>query len=260
VTEEPREEYFERAISWSTDRELAQRRSFQLAWWIAGAATLVAILEALALTALVPLKSVTTRTLLVDRHTGHVQSLDDSERGIKPDEALTQSFLVQYVTAREGLDLATLSVEYRKVALWSADRARASYLAQIPATNPESPLNRYPRGTIVRPHVKSVSFSEPGSAMVRFQTERVEPNGGAAVIQDWVALIRYRFSGAPMAAEDRFINPLGFQVLSYRLDAESLPASKPNTAAPAVLVPVARGSAPAPVPAVPSGATSGLSQ
>jgi type IV secretion system protein VirB8 len=240
VTDEPSDEYFERAISWATDRELAQRRTYRLAWGIAGAATLVAVLEAFALMALVPLETVTTRTLLVDRHTGHVQTLDDAERGIKPDEALTQSFLLQYVTARESLDLATLPADYRKVALWSADRARASYLAQMPATNPESPMNRYPRGTIVRTHVKSVSLPEAGSAMVRFQTHRTQPNGAAAIVQDWVALVRYRFSGAPMAAEDRFINPLGFQVLSYRVDAEALPVVDRQAVDPAPALPLQR--------------------
>jgi type IV secretion system protein VirB8 len=36
-------------------------------------------------------------------------------------------------------------------------------------------------------------------------------------------VIRYRFSGEPMTREDRFVNPLGFQVLHYRRDAEALP-------------------------------------
>jgi type IV secretion system protein VirB8 len=38
-----------------------------------------------------------------------------------------------------------------------------------------------------------------------------------------VAVIRYRYSGEPMRLEDRFVNPLGFQVLRYRKDPESAP-------------------------------------
>ena len=36
-------------------------------------------------------------------------------------------------------------------------------------------------------------------------------------------MIRYRFSGEPMRVEDRFVNPLGFQVTRYRRDPEALP-------------------------------------
>ena len=57
----------------------------------------------------------------------------------------------------------------------------------------------------------------------------------------WVAVIRYRYSGEPMSAEDRFVNPLGFQVLRYRRDAEALPPPsrrrRPPPTVPAATVP-----------------------
>jgi type IV secretion system protein VirB8 len=54
--------------------------------------------------------------------------------------------------------------------------------------------------------------------------------GVASTTSDWQALISYRFSGAPMRMEDRLINPLGFQVVSYRRDAEG-PAIPPTDTA-----------------------------
>jgi type IV secretion system protein VirB8 len=38
-------------------------------------------------------------------------------------------------------------------------------------------------------------------------------------------MIAYRWSGEPMKLEDRFVNPLGFQVTSYRRDPEALAVS-----------------------------------
>jgi type IV secretion system protein VirB8 len=38
-------------------------------------------------------------------------------------------------------------------------------------------------------------------------------------------VISYRYSGAPMSADDRLLNPLGFEVTRYRRDAETVPAS-----------------------------------
>jgi type IV secretion system protein VirB8 len=50
-----------------------------------------------------------------------------------------------------------------------------------------------------------------------------------------VAVVRYRYSTEPMKLEDRFVNPLGFQVTSYRRDPEAVPpsAATPPAAAPA---------------------------
>jgi type IV secretion system protein VirB8 len=61
-----------------------------------------------------------------------------------------------------------------------------------------------------------------------------------------VAIIRYHYSGQPMSVEDRFVNPLGFQVLRYRRDAEALPPEPP--AAP----PAAAGPQTIKVPAAPA--------
>jgi type IV secretion system protein VirB8 len=46
-----------------------------------------------------------------------------------------------------------------------------------------------------------------------------------------VAIIKYRFSNAPMTVEDRYVNPLGFEVIDYRKDAETLPVEAAASAA-----------------------------
>lgn len=215
-------DYFERAQSWAVNAQVSAARSRRTAWTVAGAAGGIAMLEAVALAMLLPLKTVEPLTLLVDRHTGYVQALDPLRPArVKADEALTQSLLAQYVSAREGFDRATVSADYRRVALWSGGAARAAYLAQMPASNPESPLQRYRGGTIVSTRVKSISKLDNGTALVRFDTLRQDRNGFVDSAQPWISVVRYRFNDAPMRLEDRLINPLGFQVLSYRRDAEA---------------------------------------
>ena len=58
-------------------------------------------------------------------------------------------------------------------------------------------------------------------------------------------MIKYQFSAAPMRAEDRMVNPLGFQVTRYRRDAETVPD--------AGSLPVGTAIAPAGAPAIPLG-------
>jgi type IV secretion system protein VirB8 len=212
------------AASWAADIHGALRASRRVAWIVAGAAVTVAVLEALALVALTPLKTVVPYTILVDRQTGYVQAI----QGLKPgplteSAAVTQSFLVQYVIARETFDAADLVDNYRKVMLWSADNARSAYRQEMAKTNPTSPLVTNTPTTILQTTIQSVSLLSPTTALVRFETTRREGGAATGEERDYAAVLSFRYTGAPMRMEDRFTNPLGFQVLSYRRDAETAP-------------------------------------
>lgn len=217
--------YYKEAGSWGHDRQDALRTSRRTAWIAATVAAVIAVLEAFALMLLTPLKTVEPYTLLVDRQTGFVQALTPLDPArVAGDAALTQSFLVQYVIARESFDIDALQSNYTKVALWSSGAARSSYISGVQISNPESPLARYPRSTVIETRVKSVSPIAPNVAMVRFDTQRRDAGGNAQPVRAWVAVVRYRYSGAPMRLEDRFVNPLGFEVMRYQRNAEALPA------------------------------------
>ena len=215
--------YYRQAASWGEDRERELRRSRSIAWIVAGAASMVAILESIALTLLIPLKTVVPYTLLVDKQTGYVQALDPlNTESISPDKALVRSFLAQYVIARESFDIDSLNASYRKVALWSSGEARNRYIAAMQATSALSPLATLPRRSVVEVVIRSISSLSPDSALVRFSTTRTDSGGQPQNPQHWAAVIKYRFSGETMSAEDRLTNPLGFQVVRYRRDAETL--------------------------------------
>jgi type IV secretion system protein VirB8 len=226
ISREALNAYYREAGSWATDQIAALRKSCRIAWIVAAAAVVVAVSEAVALIILMPLKTVVPYTLMVDRTTGFVQALKPLDRDqITPDRSLVQSMLVQYVIARESFDIATLQANYQKVGLWSADRARSDYLNLMQASNLDGPLTLYPRSSIVETRVKSVSRLSEQSALVRFETVRRDEGGQYLPARPWVAIVEYRFSGEPMSAEDRFLNPLGFQVLNYRRDPEALPVT-----------------------------------
>ncbi|MGH8337592.1 MAG: virB8 family protein, partial [Gammaproteobacteria bacterium] len=190
------DEYYHAAASWSEDREREIAVSRKTAWIFAGIATAIALIEAIALIMLMPLKTVVPYTLLVDRQTGYVEQLNPVEsRNIDPDAALVRSFLVQYVIGRESFDIDSVNDTYRKVALWSAGDARTRYVGEMQAANPESPLARLPRTAVVDVKILSVSSLEGDAAMVRFTTHRSDSAASGQSQQNWVAVIRYRFSG-----------------------------------------------------------------
>lgn len=238
-------QYFGQAASWAGEHEAMERRSRKAAWLIAGVAVGIAAFEAVALAMLVPLKRVEPIMVLVDRQTGFVETIDPAApRRLAADDALTQSLLAQYVSAREGFDRATASADYRRVGLWSAGSARQAYVAGMQPSNPASPFGRYPAGTVQSVRVKSVSRIAPNLALVRFATALDAQDGRRPVESHHVATVRYRFIDAAMSFDDRLTNPLGFQVTGYRREAE---APEPP---PTVVQSVAVAGAPAVVPSV----------
>ena len=238
-------DYYRQAESWADDRAAGASRERRLGWIVAAVLGLTALLEAVALVVLLPLKTVEPYTLLVDRQTGYVQQLKPLERQfITPDKALVRSFLAQYVIARESFDIDALKDTYRKVALWSAGEARGQYLTGMQATNPSSPLAQLPRRALLNVEIRSVSSLGPDTALVRFGTVRTDPGGQPRQTGIWAAVVKYRFSGEAMIAADRLVNPLGFQVLRYDRNAELEPVLAATPATPATgAAPVVPGAA-----------------
>lgn len=211
------------ADSWATSVTDDLERSAKRAWIVAIIAGLIALLEAVALVYLVPLKTVEPYTLLVDRQTGNVEALSPLDTQlVAPDAALTRSFLVQYVIAREGFSADGVQEDYRKVSLWSDQTTRQAYQRAMDANDPASPLAYLPNRAVLKTEIKSVSSLSEGRAMVRFTTTRIDPGARPQPSEHWVAIVGYGFSAAEMSEADRYVNPLGFQVTSYRRDAETL--------------------------------------
>lgn len=218
-----RKDYYVQADSWAQDVHGGLRASRKVAWIVAGAAVFVAVLEAVALASLAPLKTVVPYTITVDRQTGYIETAQALKPGaLSQDVAVTQAFLAQYVMARETFDIGDLQANYRKVAQWSAGPARDQYIRAMALANPQSPAKVYPPTTVVQTTIKSISILSKTSALVRFETERRDGGASAGERRPYAAVIGFRYTGAPMRVEDRFLNPLGFQVTAYRRDTETI--------------------------------------
>jgi type IV secretion system protein VirB8 len=260
-----RAHYYEAASTWAQDTHETLRRSRRTAWIIAGIAVGIAAIQAVALVVLVPLKQTMPYTITVDRETGYVQTTRGVNLGtLSETEAVAQSFVVQYVLARETFDAADYREQYRKTLAWSQGAAETEYLRDWDKTNPNGIQSRVSPNTRIQVTVKSVTILGPRSAMIRFDTERSEGGGMPGMRQPWVASVVYSFSNKPISEQDRYLNPLGFQISSYRRDAETtqpvpmpgeplpvmpVPSPVPSTGVTTLPVP---GSA---VPGTPSGAT-----
>ncbi len=247
------------ALDFAEETVREAQRSRRNAWIAVAALIVICGAQAAAIALMLPLKDVVPYTIIVDRQTGYMETARGVELGpLKDDAAVVNAALAQYVLQRETFDPADFAERYKRVALWSADAARADYIAAYRAGAPGNVLSQMRPGTIVTARVKNIELIDAGSARVRFDLTRRDP-GAAPETTDWQAIATFRFSGAPLRMEDRLINPLGFQVTGYRRDAEfqrapetpaAPDAATPTaTAAPTPEAPPPPAPAPAPAPA-----------
>ncbi len=217
-----REEYFESARSWAETQNGSVLRERKIAWIAAGVATGIALILALTLLILLPLKSVEPYVVTVDRQTGAVQVATGITPGkLSENDAVIQAELARYVRARETFDESDLPQMYRLVQLMSSRNVSAAYVKMMSRENPNSPLRTLSRGDVLAVTIKSVSIISASSAIVRFDVMRITPTGSQS-LNTYVSAISFGFNGRPMRAIDRFDNPLGFQVTRYRRDIEGL--------------------------------------
>ena len=218
-----RDDYYAAARTWAEGQSTASARETRIAWRVAAGAGLVALLLALALVFLVPLKSVQPYVLTVDRQTGTVEAATTLQKGkLSQNEAVIQAQLAGYVIARETFDSTDLAQQYRRVQVMSSRPVGLAYVAEMAANNPASPLNTLSRGDTVTIRIRSVSLIADGAGLVRFTATRSALGVATGQSTNYVAAISFGFNGRPLRAADRYDNPLGFQVTRYRRDMEGV--------------------------------------
>lgn len=216
--------YYSAGATWEDETHRNLKRSRTFAWLLTGASFLVATASLFALVMLMPLKQFEPYMVEVDKATGYLEIA----RALKPgdlsqNEAVTAANIVRYIRARETYDPKQLKYNFDLAQLLSAGQAAADLHDEFSPGNPSSRDKVYGTGTQIAVSVKSLSFLNKKTATVRFSTDEMRDN--SINRQHWVAVVKFRYTSAPLKNEYRFDNPLGFQVVEYRRDQESLPAA-----------------------------------
>jgi type IV secretion system protein VirB8 len=227
--------YFKEVADWDKTITEQIERSEKRAWWVAGSSVLVAILAIVAVVLLSEPKTVEPFVVRVDNNTGYVDvvsTLTETDGEIKEEaqEVLDKYWLAKYIKHREGYHFATRNYDRSVVALLSSPVVQEQYAAYTdPKLNPNAPVMVYGENAEVIIGAPSISFINTGeivknekriTALVRY-TKKVVEQGAFTPQSHWAATVTFVYRSIPMAVEDRLINPLGFQVVSYRNDQEA---------------------------------------
>ena len=195
--------------------------SKEKAWRVACGFGLLAIFAFIAATIAVRREAPTPMVLRVDNATGAVDMLTTIEMSEKTyGEIVDIYWLNTYVLNRESYDYNSIQMLYNTTALLSTHEVQKEYYEIFEGPEPRDKV----LGDHTRILVNILSITPDasgGRATVRFTSCEKSSNGQISSPKHHIATIAYKYTDAPMSLEDRRINPLGFQVTSYRVDPES---------------------------------------
>ena len=226
------ERYFEEAASWDADRAALNARSMRMAWRVAIGACVLAAMAILALVMLVPLKRVDPFVIRVDNATGIVDVVPTFVGRADMSEVVTRYFLTHYVTVCERFSFATAESDYEECGSFHAAARNQAWLALWDRANPASPLNAFKDGSSVRAQVSAVSFFERGNgvadlAQVRYTKSRRASSSANDQVTHWIATVQYVYGEPSKDPLARRWNPLGFKIVDFRSEPETLPMAAP---------------------------------
>lgn len=163
----------------------------------------------------------TPLVLRVDNTTGAVDVITVMrEHETSYGEVVDRYWLNQYVLNRETYDYDTIQLSYDTTALLSSPTVQQEFYKIYEGENARDRV--FSNKIRVTVKVRSIQPNGRGQATVRFTTQQHDRNGIVGPKQHQIATIGYTYVGTPMKSSDRLLNPLGFQVTSYRTDPEML--------------------------------------
>jgi type IV secretion system protein VirB8 len=222
--------YFQAATDWEADRQSRLEKSERRAWMVASVATVAALVAVIGIALLAPFKRVVPMVFSVDRATGNtelVNATDDrTVASLGYQELLDKHWASRYVMARESYFYRLLQTDYDTVLMLSADDVGRDYARIFEGTDARD--KRLGPQTEWKVTVLSVSLARDGvgpKAVIRFERaqRRLDAERPEAATY-YVATLSYEYKPSMFGKEKDLIqNPLGFRVLSYRVDAELAP-------------------------------------
>lgn len=220
------DQYLNEIKEFETDRVALAKQSANKAWKVATAFGALAFLAVGAVVVMMPLKTIEPYLLKVDMTTGHtevVRPLNDA-KGVSYGEVLDKYWLNQFVIARNGYEWETIQNSFNTVKLMSGRQVFGAYSNYIKGD--KSPTKTFADKKVIKLTVQGVTFlpttsKDEALAQVRF-TRVIENNQGAPALgyapTQWTATVTFDYRASITTEDERLLNPLGFQVTSYRED------------------------------------------
>ncbi len=178
--------------------------------------SIVVVISVISVTKIATSKKFDPFVIQVEENTGLAQIVTPASTDVlSMDDSLTRYFIKRYLSAREtynpvdfGKQAATI------VRLLSSGSVFWGYRIYI--NNKENdPSVRYGQNNNTYLNIKSWSKIEDKKYIVRFV---IRENSGEGKSYNKIAIIEYNYVAMELKEEERDINPVGFQIIGYKVD------------------------------------------
>lgn len=169
---------------------------------------------------------ITEHILTVNKDTGEAQEVSLLRNQKSYGEVIDKYWLSQYVIHHESYDYYILQSDYDAIGLMSSRSVADEYSTKF--SGKERIDQKYGDTVVISVKIQTVILNEHNQqAEIRFTTQmHHRVNDVYDPPKNFVATIGYEYVKRAMTASQRYINPLGFRVLSYRVVEEAEGTSK----------------------------------
>jgi len=226
-------DHYRAGLSWEEDAERTRHRSERRAWIVAGASCVLTIIAVTALSFLAPLRRSVPYLYVVEKASGNVEFVGAvDERSIKGyQELLDKHWVQRYVIARESYSYRLLQHDYDTVMAMSEEGVARDYARMYEGPNArDKKFSNTVEMSITILSLRPAASAAGDHMVVRFSkmARRLDSNFQEPA-QQFVATVRYSYAPSMVGQEKGLLlNPLGFKVGAYRVDAELAPSSLPS--------------------------------
>lgn len=220
--EKIKKQMFEAAKMFETNIIELKQRKIEFLTKVAVFQGAAIILLTLAIALLTPLKTVVPMLLRVDTTTGYVDSIAPyNGESSTIDINVVRYFVARFIENREGYEWFTIQNMSNFVESTANKAIMNSYKSYM--LSDYSPLKKLSKNLKMLVKVNGITFLDDETAQIRFTKLITEPDEKLAVGFEptkWIATLKFDFTKTIKTEQQRLINPLGFNVVSYRVDAE----------------------------------------
>jgi type IV secretion system protein VirB8 len=209
-------------------------QSYRAAWWTAHLFAVIAVVSMLGnvglasiIYQLLPLKEVVPMLLTVNGQKDQVVRVEPWDVSTQGHQLMMETLARRYVELRERIDLHTEPDRWQEVAWMSGDDVWKDFRNLMKKENAESPFEKRKRDRVTRelrilasPAIK-YDPSRLSVVQVEWESQDLaagsEPRGKGA----WLSTLTIAFTPKAVKFEDRYMNPVGFQVVGYSVRPKS---------------------------------------
>lgn len=163
-------------------------------------------------------KSFEPYVIELEEKTGVLTVVDNLTKStLIADEAIKKFYLYSFLQVAEGYNYVTFEEDRTKLALFTTSSVYRQLYRKYSLRNENSVVNILQNRGTLKIKIKSIIFNNPTIATIRFVVYSSRPTRAYPAEGHFIAEIQFKFSDMQLTNEQRYMNPLGFQVVKYSI-------------------------------------------